>query len=95
MSDAPFPILFEDNHLLAVVKPASLPTMGVAEGKPSLLSIAKDYLKRKYDKHLCVSTKRHGTCYVRPWPGATVASSEQRSDARHSDGESAAEGGSR
>ncbi len=50
MPAAPFPILYEDNHLLAVVKPAQLPTMGVAAGKPSLLTIAKDYIKRKYDK---------------------------------------------
>ena len=50
MPDAPFPILYEDNHLLAVAKPAHLPTMGVAEGKPSLLAIAKDYIRRKYDK---------------------------------------------
>jgi 23S rRNA pseudouridine1911/1915/1917 synthase len=50
MPDAPFPILYEDNHLLVVVKPAHLPTMGVAADKPSLLSIAKQYIKRKYNK---------------------------------------------
>ncbi|NLF67887.1 MAG: RNA pseudouridine synthase [Candidatus Anammoximicrobium sp.] len=44
------PILFEDNHLLAMVKPAGLPTMGVAAGRTSLVTIAKDYLKRKYGK---------------------------------------------
>ncbi len=43
-------VLFEDNHLLAVVKPALLPTMGVAAGEPSLLDEAKKYIKRKYNK---------------------------------------------
>ena len=42
-------ILYEDNHLLAVNKPAMLPTMGVAEDVPSLLSMAKDYVRRKYN----------------------------------------------
>jgi 23S rRNA pseudouridine1911/1915/1917 synthase len=43
-------VLYEDNHLLAVVKPAGLPTMGVAADRPSLLSVAKDYIKRRYHK---------------------------------------------
>ena len=43
-------ILYEDNHLLAVNKPAMLPTMGVSEGRPSLLLSAKDYIRRKYAK---------------------------------------------
>jgi 23S rRNA pseudouridine1911/1915/1917 synthase len=43
-------ILYEDNHLLALNKPAMLPTMGVAENKPSLLSWAKEYVRRKYAK---------------------------------------------
>ena len=45
-----WPILFEDNHLLVVVKPAMLPTMGVPAGQPSLLAEAKEYIKRKYQK---------------------------------------------
>jgi 23S rRNA pseudouridine1911/1915/1917 synthase len=43
-------VLYEDNHLLAVSKPAMLPTMGVAEGRPSLLAAAKEYIRRKYAK---------------------------------------------
>ena len=43
-------ILYEDNHLLAVNKPAMLPTMGVADDLPSLLKLAKEYLRRKFDK---------------------------------------------
>ncbi len=50
MPPIPLPILFEDNHLLAVLKPAGLPTMGVEPGRPSLVTIAKDYLKRKHHK---------------------------------------------
>jgi len=50
MNRSPFPILFEDNHLLIVNKPALLPTMGVAAGKPNLLEQAKQYIKDKYNK---------------------------------------------
>lgn len=50
MPREPLQILYEDNHLLAVVKPAGLPTMGVAAGIDSLLSLAKDYIKHKYRK---------------------------------------------
>ena len=43
-------VLFEDNHLLVVNKPAMLPTMGVAESAPSLLKVAKEYIREKYNK---------------------------------------------
>src|ERR671936_2271745 len=43
-------VLYEDNHLLVVNKPAGLATQGVAEGTPSVVTRAKDYLKRKYKK---------------------------------------------
>ncbi len=43
-------VLYEDNHLLAVVKPAGLPTMGTPPGRPTLLSLAREYVKRRYDK---------------------------------------------
>lgn len=43
-------ILYEDNHLLVVNKPAGLPTMGVSADRPSLLAEAKKYIKQKYDK---------------------------------------------
>ncbi len=43
-------ILYEDNHLLAVNKPAGLPTMGVASEADSLVRAAKESLKRRYDK---------------------------------------------
>jgi 23S rRNA pseudouridine1911/1915/1917 synthase len=50
MNVAPLKVLYEDNHLLAVNKPAGLPTMGVAADQPSLLTVAKAYIKRKYEK---------------------------------------------
>jgi 23S rRNA pseudouridine1911/1915/1917 synthase len=43
-------VLFEDNHLLAVLKPAGLPTMGAKPGRQSLLDAAAAYIKRKYHK---------------------------------------------
>jgi 23S rRNA pseudouridine1911/1915/1917 synthase len=46
----PVEVLYEDNHLLAVVKPVGLATMGVAEGTPSLLGLAKEYVKQRYQK---------------------------------------------
>jgi 23S rRNA pseudouridine1911/1915/1917 synthase len=43
-------VLFEDNHLLAVAKPAGLVTMGGPAGEPSLLAMAKRYVKVRYHK---------------------------------------------
>ena len=43
-------VIYEDNHLLAVVKPAGLATMGTPPGKPTLLSEAKQYVKQRYNK---------------------------------------------
>lgn len=42
-------ILYEDNHLLVVNKPAGLATMGAASGN-TLHGLAADYLKRKFNK---------------------------------------------
>ncbi len=43
-------VLYEDNHLLVLNKPAGIATMGVAEGDPSLLNDARQYIKQKYNK---------------------------------------------
>jgi len=43
-------ILYEDNHLLVVNKPAGLPTQGVASDAESLVHLAKESLKQRYDK---------------------------------------------
>ena len=50
MSQSQLTTLYEDNHLLAVNKPAGVPTMGVAAGEPSVVSLARQYIKRKYRK---------------------------------------------
>jgi 23S rRNA pseudouridine1911/1915/1917 synthase len=49
MSD-PLTVLYEDNHCLAVAKPAPLLTQGVPPGVPTLEARVKAYLKEKYHK---------------------------------------------
>lgn len=44
------PVLYEDNHLLVIDKPSGLPTMGVADDRPTVLSETRDYIKRKFNK---------------------------------------------
>ena len=46
----PLAILFEDNHCIAVAKPAPLLTQGVPPGNPTLEAQVKDYLREKYHK---------------------------------------------
>ena len=43
-------ILYEDNHVIALVKPPGLATMGLPEGEKTLLTQTKAYLKEKYAK---------------------------------------------
>jgi 23S rRNA pseudouridine1911/1915/1917 synthase len=43
-------ILYEDNHILAVIKPAGLLTMGDRTGASTLVDAAKRYLQETYDK---------------------------------------------
>ncbi len=50
MQFPPLDVLYEDNHVLAVSKPARLATMGVPETEPSLLKVAKQWIKQRYDK---------------------------------------------
>ncbi len=44
------PVLYEDNHLLVVVKPANLPTQADASGDDDLLNILKRHVGEKYQK---------------------------------------------
>ena len=44
------PVLYEDNHLIVVVKPVNMPTQPDESGDPDLLSTLKDELKAKYGK---------------------------------------------
>ncbi|HEY2881248.1 MAG TPA: RluA family pseudouridine synthase [Pirellulales bacterium] len=46
----PLEILYEDNHLLAVNKRAGMPTQGAAAGAESVVQLAKEYLRKKYNK---------------------------------------------
>jgi 23S rRNA pseudouridine1911/1915/1917 synthase len=46
----PLAVLFEDNHCLAVCKPAPLLTQGVPAGIPTLEARVKAYLKERYHK---------------------------------------------
>jgi 23S rRNA pseudouridine1911/1915/1917 synthase len=43
-------IIYEDNHILVVNKPAGILSQGDSSGKDSMLEILKSYVKQKYEK---------------------------------------------
>jgi len=43
-------VLFVDNHLLAVAKPAGMPTVPDASGDTSLLDLAEEYVRNEFEK---------------------------------------------
>jgi len=43
-------VLYEDNHIIAVVKPAGVLTQGDRTGDENLMDMVKDYLREKYKK---------------------------------------------
>ena len=43
-------ILYEDNHLIAVLKPINVPTQKDSSHDIDMVSLVKDYLKKKYNK---------------------------------------------
>lgn len=43
-------ILYEDNHVIVVLKPQNMPSCEDASGDRDLLSAVKDYIKETYDK---------------------------------------------
>lgn len=43
-------VLYEDNHLLCVEKPANLPVQADASGDMDLLNILKNFIRKKYQK---------------------------------------------
>ena len=45
-----WPVLYEDNHLLGLYKPAGLLVQGDRTGDPCLLDLGKSWLKARYDK---------------------------------------------
>ena len=50
MTDNLLTILYEDNHLIVVLKPQNVPSQGDSTGDKDLLSMVKDYIKETYDK---------------------------------------------
>jgi 23S rRNA pseudouridine1911/1915/1917 synthase len=45
-----FSVLYEDNHLLVVDKPAGIATMGSVSGERTIARLASSYLKQRYNK---------------------------------------------
>ena len=43
-------VLFEDNHIIVVYKPANIPTQSDISGDKDMCTIVKEYLINKYDK---------------------------------------------
>ena len=43
-------VLYEDNHIIVVEKPANIPSQGDKTGDTDMLTIIKNYLKEKYNK---------------------------------------------
>ncbi|OZB94948.1 RluA family pseudouridine synthase [Paenibacillus sp. XY044] len=48
--DNRIPILYEDNHLLGIVKPVNVPTQEDASGDADLVSLLKEDIKIRYNK---------------------------------------------
>ncbi|HEY8420862.1 MAG TPA: RluA family pseudouridine synthase [Thermoclostridium sp.] len=77
-------IIYEDNHLLVVKKPANVPVQADISRDPDLLSMLKGYLKEKYNKP--------GNVYLglvhrldRPVGGAMVFAKTSKAASRLSD----------
>lgn len=45
-----FKILYEDNHIIVVIKPEGVASQGDETGKIDMMTLIKKYLKEKYDK---------------------------------------------
>ena len=43
-------VVYEDNHILVVIKPQNVPTQSDASGDLDMLNIVKNYVKEKYNK---------------------------------------------
>lgn len=81
----PFPVLYLDNHLLAVDKPAGMLVQADVTGDPDAVSLAKAYLKARFD--------RPGNVFVglvhrldRPVSGVLLLARTSKAAARLSDG---------
>ncbi|WP_438351129.1 RluA family pseudouridine synthase [Paenibacillus sp. FA6] len=49
-SGSNIPILYEDNHLLGIIKPVNVPTQEDSSGDPDLVNILKQDIKDRYNK---------------------------------------------
>ena len=49
-------ILYEDNHIIVVLKPQNVPSQGDDSKDPDMLSLVKEYIKETY--------KKEGNVYV-------------------------------
>src|SRR5687767_5685753 len=70
-------VLYEDNHLLIVNKPAGLVTQGVGEDETSAVKLAKEYVKRKY--------KKPGNVYLGVVSGVLILARTSKAAARLSE----------
>ena len=50
MSGSTPKIIYEDNHLLVVLKPPGIPSQEDSSGDPDILTVLKGYIKEKYHK---------------------------------------------
>ena len=41
-------VLYEDNHIIVVIKPAGIPVQADKSGDKDILTIVKEYIKEKY-----------------------------------------------
>lgn len=48
--DPGVPVVYEDNHLLVVIKPVNMPTQADESGDPDLLTVLKQDLKSRHNK---------------------------------------------
>ena len=44
-------VIYEDNHIIVVEKPVNIPSQGDKTGDTDMLTIIKEYIKEKYNKH--------------------------------------------
>ena len=44
------PVLYEDNHIIVVLKPQNMPVQADESGDADLLTVLKEYIKQKYNK---------------------------------------------
>jgi len=43
-------VLYEDNHVIAVVKPNNIPSQADISGDRDMLTLVKEYIAKKYSK---------------------------------------------